>query len=158
MSFLFSLIASLITSLLVLVYIQLFLDHNIKAKELSVTFVVGILGALFVAFITGIIIVTLATQYNFSKPFLFSVLWTLLGIAIPQVSFKILLIKKFCICRKTFKYLINAIIYGVIISLSFGAIDYFFYMSNIGVFASFYGIGSVLCHAMIGVMIGYHLA
>jgi RsiW-degrading membrane proteinase PrsW (M82 family) len=140
MSIISNLIASIITAIIVLLYVRLFLDHNIKTKELWITFLVSLIGALIVTSIAYVVFGIAVTQYNFGSPLLFSLLWSLLGIAILQVSSKILLIKICCMRRKSFGHLVNGIVYGIIISLGFGVLDSFFYTAAIGIFASFYGI------------------
>lgn len=165
MNILLNLLVAAIPSLLLLLYLQSLYRHRKQTKEIWIAFGMGLLG-MFLLTIVVILLGLVLLKYNIfgplfnnntSNPLLYGILFALFVTAIPEESFRMLLIKMSRIRRKPFEKLMDGIVFSTAISLGIATTENLFDIPDEDIYSALDGIIVVLLHAMIGAIMGYHL-
>ena len=157
-------IVAVVLSVVVVLCLQSLFQRTRKPKEIWFTYVIGLLSAIlavvliFIAF--AIIDSWESLNFNISNPVLYSIFGALFISAIPEITFKILVllgIIKFCAHKVTFERLMDGLVYGGIASLGFAVLQNIM-VFNGGFCVTVSGVLIILpLNIMLGAIMGYHL-
>ncbi len=145
----------MIPSFVILVYIYRKDLNREPMREVIRTFVLGVLLIIPVLIFASLIRDTVVA---IEQPYLNGFLSSLLLAAIPEESFKFMLLILFCMRRAAFDEEMDGLVYGATASLGFATLENVLYVlkSGFGV-AVLRAVTSVPSHASLGVIMGYYL-